>query len=499
MAHEVFISHSSKDKPLADAVCAGLESRGVRCWIAPRDVLPGISWSEAIVEAVEECSVFLLILTSNSNSSKQTINEVDIAVNHNKTIVPFRVEDFKPTGSMEYFLGNLHWLDALTPGLESHIIRLADYVQKILEVNKTKGQKASAMITEKEVTLETALPQKSKNASTNPIRKPKSIPGVIYGAAGGLVVLAVIAALLIMNQKKPAVQAAVNLPTVQQTMAEILVEPSATASPEPTIQATSQPTELPAVVEPSPTPTLSLGIGSTQVSEKDGMTQVYVPAGSFTMGSDLGQSDETPVHQVVLSAFWMDKTEVTNSMYAQCVRDQVCAKPLITASMTRATYYVNTEFADFPVIGITYPAAKTYCEWAGRRLPTEAEWEKAARGSEGNNYPWGNDNPSCSAANFQGCKGDTDKTGNHPNGASIYGALDMAGNVFEWVSDLYQQTYYETSPLVNPVGPEEGSFQIARGGAWDSNTNILRASNRTMMSANTNSNNVGFRCALKGE
>jgi formylglycine-generating enzyme required for sulfatase activity len=186
-------------------------------------------------------------------------------------------------------------------------------------------------------------------------------------------------------------------------------------------------------------------------------------------------------------------------MYAQCVRDQVCLKPLIVASSTRANYYSSTEFADYPVMGVTYVDAKSYCEWSGRRLPTEAEWEKAARGLESNNYPWGNANPSCSVTNFQGCVGDTEKAGSYEAGASAFGVLDMAGNVFEWVSDHYQQTYYETSPLVNPEGPSDGTNQIARGGAWNSNDNIIRAANRTQMDAISFSNNVGFRCALSGE
>ncbi len=499
MAHEVFISHSSKDKPFADAVCAGLESRGVRCWIAPRDVLPGISWSEAIVEAVEECSVFLLILTSNSNSSKQTINEVDIAVNHNKTIVPFRLEDFKPTGSMEYFLGNLHWLDALSPGLEDHIAKLAAYVLKILEVNKSKDQKSREPAPMKDVAATLIQPERKIESSRPVDKKRRSNMLKISGAIGALVVVGVIAAYLVFNQKKPAVQASLPSPTVEETTANVELQPSPTASLEPTVQATLQETALPVVVVSVPTPTEEPGIGIPITSGKDGMTQLYIPAGSFTMGSDFGQSDEMPVHQVVLSAFWIDKTEVTNAMYAQCVRDQACLKPLVVASSSRANYYSSSEFADYPVMGVTYTDAKAYCEWSGRRLPTEAEWEKAARGLEGNNYPWGNENPSCSTTNSLGCTGDTEKVGSIPAGASDFGVLDMTGNVFEWVSDFYQQTYYETSPLVNPAGPSEGTVQIARGGAWDSNANVIRVTNRTMMNANTKSNNVGFRCALSGE
>lgn len=125
---------------MADAVCAGLEARGIRCWIAPRDVLPGMEWTGAIVDAIASCKVFLLIFTDNSNQSTQTLKEVDFAVNHEKIIIPFRLADIKPTGSMEYYLGAIHWLDALTPPIEKHIGELANYIDRILQVSPGQPQ-----------------------------------------------------------------------------------------------------------------------------------------------------------------------------------------------------------------------------------------------------------------------------------------------------------------------------------------------------------------------
>jgi hypothetical protein len=132
MAHDVFISHSSKDKVMADAICAGLESRGIRCWIAPRDVQPGEEWTKAIVDAVTGCKVFLLVFTTNSNSSSQIVKEVDCATRDQKTIIPFRIEDIDPTGSMKYYLGSLHWLDALTTPIDNEINHLGDYIEHII-------------------------------------------------------------------------------------------------------------------------------------------------------------------------------------------------------------------------------------------------------------------------------------------------------------------------------------------------------------------------------
>ena len=397
MAYDVFISHSTKDKPYADAVCANLEARGIRCWIAPRDVLPGISWTEAIVTAVEESSVFLLILTTNSNNSKQTIKEVDCAVNHNKTIIPFRLEDIKPTGSMEYFLGNLHWLDALTPHLEEHIQKLGDYILKIIEASKTKDQKSSEpVLVTPEFDQEPVITKSKETTKTQPEKaKPFNWLRVAL-VAGVLVIAGIVTTVFLLNGKKPAVTADSPTAVVVQTSTASAVAPTATPTQEPNSTQTPAATALPAVVEPTATPTEALGIGSTHTSVKDGMTQVYVPAGVFTMGSEFGQSDEKPVNQVELSAFWIDTTEVTNGMYNKCVRDGVCTKPLHLSSATIPDYYTNSKYADFPVIQVSYVDANKYCEWAGRRLPTEAEWEKAARGTDANNYPWGNTTPSCS-------------------------------------------------------------------------------------------------------
>jgi hypothetical protein len=132
MAHDVFISHSSKDKQIADAMCNKLESSGIRCWMAPRDIWPGRKWSEAIVQAIEESSLLLLIFSTNSNSSDHIEREIEIAANKRKPILPFRVEDVRPSGALEFFLGTPHWLDALTPPLEQHLNQLVVSVKRLL-------------------------------------------------------------------------------------------------------------------------------------------------------------------------------------------------------------------------------------------------------------------------------------------------------------------------------------------------------------------------------
>ena len=188
---------------------------------------------------------------------------------------------------------------------------------------------------------------------------------------------------------------------------------------------------------------------TTMVSEKDDMVLVYVPEGDFLMGSnDTEIHDAQPQHTVYLDAFWIDQTEVTNGMYEKCVEAGACEPPSKTMSKTRDSYYGNSQYADYPVIFIDFYSAETYCEWVERRLPTEAEWEKAARGTDGQEYPWGEGIDS-SLANYGDNVGDTTEVGSYPDGASPYGALDMAGNVEELVADRYEKDYYSSSPDAN--------------------------------------------------
>jgi formylglycine-generating enzyme required for sulfatase activity len=230
------------------------------------------------------------------------------------------------------------------------------------------------------------------------------------------------------------------------------------------------------------------------VSEKDGMVMVYVLAGEFEMGGEGGKDDEKPVHAVYLDAYWIDQTEVTNVTYAKCVDTGVCNPPSSTNSNTRDNYYGNSEFDDYPVIYVSWNDVVVYCDWAGRRLPTEAEWEKAARGTDERVYPWG-DMIDESYANYSRNIGDTTAVGSYEKGSSFYGAYDMAGNVWEWVSDWYSENYYSTSPLSNPMGPNSGTYRVLRGGTWRSDGNGLRASIRFWNSPSLVDDYYGFRCA----
>ena len=274
-------------------------------------------------------------------------------------------------------------------------------------------------------------------------------------------------------------------PTITQT-------PSQTATRTSTRTITFTPTF-------TSTDTPTLAPGATQVSEKDGMVMVYVPTGDFSMGFNDGGTDEKPAHMVSLDAYWIDRTEVTNGMYALCVQAGTCRPPKSLSSRTRSDYYGNSQYADYPVIQVDWNSARTYCLWAGRRLPTEAEWEKAARGTDGRGYPWGNTTATCSRANywdfFSACVGDTSAVGSYPSGASPYGALDMAGNVWEWVADWYGETYYVNSPSSNPQGPVSGTYRILRGGSWYFDGARASSTYRYRYSPDLRGDSIGFRCA----
>lgn len=262
----------------------------------------------------------------------------------------------------------------------------------------------------------------------------------------------------------------------------------------------------------SQTPSADSGIDRKKTNKKDDMEMVFVPAGEFTMGSTLQNAvaecekypdsdcrtsfyeDEEPVHTVYLDGFWIYKTEVTNAMYEKCVNSGNCTAPRRSRSATRDSYYGNSEFDDFPVVYVDWYEAQEYCQWAGGRLPTEAEWEKAARGTDAYTYPWGNSAPNDLLANYRSDPGDTVAVDSYPDGASPYGALNMAGNVYEWTADWYGP--YSSEYQSNPAGPVTGTQKVIRGGSWYYIEAWIRTTKRNYQSPEDDFYNVGFRCVM---
>lgn len=275
---------------------------------------------------------------------------------------------------------------------------------------------------------------------------------------------------------------------------------------------------------------------------------VYVPEGEFTMGmdadfaleicqryySDCSRSlftDEEPIHSVYLDAYWIDQTEVTNNMFENFVNQTGYQTD---AEKTGASYVFNPgsgtwestqdanwkyphgpdssllNLGEHPVVHVSWNDAQTYCEWVGRRLPTEAEWEKAASGMDAHIYPWGDQPPAGNLLNFADVNLNVDwavrsvddgyqftaPVGSYSTGASPYGVLDMAGNVWEWVADWYSETYYGSSPSSNPTGPASGLERGLRGGSWNVVVSFVRSAFRNGSNPDNGGDDVGFRCVL---
>jgi formylglycine-generating enzyme required for sulfatase activity len=233
----------------------------------------------------------------------------------------------------------------------------------------------------------------------------------------------------------------------------------------------------------------------------DGM--VAVPAGNFWMGCNEAidpecAADEHPYHEVFLVAFAIDRYEVTAGQYQECVEAGGCSA---LPELDVIDQPCRTEPADLAAHCLTWSSAEEFCEWRGARLPTEAEWEKAARGDDGRVYPWGNDEPTCTLAVMSGCQDDeVVAVGTKPAGASPYGAADMAGNAFEWVADWYGSAYYLESPAENPLGPDTGTRKVFRSSGRAYSGGALRTSYRgndfQVTTPGTVSYLMGVRCAM---
>jgi serine/threonine-protein kinase len=314
------------------------------------------------------------------------------------------------------------------------------------------------------------------------VSPPRSYPWRwVAGAAGLILVMCVVLAIALWPEIFPDPD-----PTAEPTE-ELTEEPTEEPTQEPTEPPTEEPIEEPRLL----------------IREADGMVMVFVPGGTFQMGSTDAETNEYPPHSVSLDNFWIDRTEVTNAQYALCVAADACEE---------SRYADDSSFngGNYPVVGVFWGDAAAYCAWAGGRLLTEAEWEYAARGTEASIYPWG-DTFDGTRLNYcdANCPYDhnrdndyddgyerTAPVGTYESGASWVGALDMAGNVWEWVADWYDDNYYETSPSDNPAGPESGEYRVLRGGGWGNGEWVFRTAYRSMYDPMKRYYYFGFRCAV---
>ncbi len=388
----------------------------------------------------------------------------------------------------------------------------AAFPQQVEWIEKDRANRANA------AAYQPAAPtQETVSAQGTPVR----LPWRWIGGIGSVAILGLALVMLIIwslwnlpgddrmspTQTALALQAA---PTSDvPTLSAFVLPPTWTPIPSPS------PTSTPTT---SPTPTFTPTDLPQRIVDDDGIEMKLIPSGEFQMGGSTDFAfaeclkdwsgcernwftNEEPMHTVSLDAYYIDIYEVTNAVYARCVAAGVCSEPAGgAASYSRNNYYGNPNFDDYPVVFVTWGQAQEFCTWRGARLPTEAEWEKAARGGlDGKAYPWGDSPPDCERANYSGgtdnCIGDTTAVGSYP--PNRYGLFDMAGNVWEWVLDWYGEDYYSNSPSKNPQGPQSGESRIGRGGAWsDMVAGNLRVSRRNNWNTDTDAyDSYGFRCA----
>jgi len=370
--------------------------------------------------------------------------------------------------------------------------------------------------------LQGVLPPSPPRSVLHPVPR-QGLPAWSLWLAGAIIVGLVIVLLLTLNKQIPT-QTVVTVVATAPIVRVVTSAPVVAGTLAPTLAPMPNFTPVP-TNKPTDVSETALGIGSTRVSEKDSMVQVCVPAGEFSMGSSDGDKyaggDEKPQHTVYLDAFWIDRTEVINAMFKRFVAAtgyRTEAEKSGIGRVFNGEEWIETTGADwqhpggpttnilgldnYPVLQVSWNDAQAYCQWAGRKLPTEAQWEKAARGIDGQIYPWGNQMATCDFAVMNdgtgnGCgKGSVAwPVGSRPQGASPYGAWDMAGNLWEWVADWYDKSYYASSPSKNPPGPSSGQSRVLRGGGWNNFAPYVRVTNRLAVEPYYRDDNNGFRCA----
>ncbi len=356
--------------------------------------------------------------------------------------------------------------------------------------NLLAGKKVSASTINTEQLREqmTGRVEGQPTPTTFPGRKRWTLPAIAIAVIGTLVLLGAIGGCWLLYTN-PGILSIGAPPTQQALPSPSAIPPSPTAiPPTETNQPTSEPTFTPLPAE-TPFP--------DEIEDSKKVPMRFIPAGEFTMGSDeTGDAASRPSHTVYVEAFYIDKYEVTNEMYDACAYAVECRRSRSSGSVTRSTYYNNPVFANYPVLYVDWSMAVAYCEWRGARLPTEAEWEKAARGTDERIYPWGTPIIDCSYANLAGCVGDTTPVDQYDKSQSPYGVYGMAGNVWEWTSTLFK--FYPYSAADGREDLTKSGKRIARGGSWHTfggNAGNARADTRFSLDPGYYGAYVGFRCA----
>jgi len=458
----IFLSYSRKDLGFVEKLAKDLQQVGYDVWYDLTDLSGGDRWAKEIQAAIDRCDAFVTVISPNSIASDWVEKEFLYASNAKKNIVPV----LYVTSKLPLWLLNMHYINIQGRNYEKNF----PFILAAIE----------------DVEQPVVLPEPVRGL---PVLSPMWIGGIAGGVVLVLSAIFGLRALLASPDRTPEV-----------TVTMISIASFSTFTPAPATEASIPSPMVTAgpATEVVVTPTLA-----SAITDSKGTEMLLIPAGSFYMGSEQGAPSEEPIHVVGLEAFYIDTYEVTNAQYKGCVDDLVCDLP------TNRRAYLNTSFRDHPVVYVNWDMANAYCEWRGARLPTEAEWEKTARGDALLEYPWGNqfDGTSVNFCDFN-CPldsaekryddgyGNTAPVGSYEEGKSPYGVYDMAGNVQEWVADWFHESYYTDSPKRTPPGPDTGTFRVLRGGSWVNNLNSVRTFTRDFLKPDEVYSYVGFRCVV---
>ena len=506
----IFLCHSSKDNAIARELYYQLDAEGwMDVWFIEARLFPSQNWGLEIRKGVENADVVIALLSKNFHTEEETdypswrfVFDVLLARQNAKNLViPLLLDDTNLTldlqtwQSIDYFPKNQRKsiFQKLLASLKAYARQLGLSMDRRLPSSAPeKGMQWTPSLWKQLDAEDFEIETESKHSDSRLTRSLQRLRRKLFSGFNNLFVwIAALGTLLLLSVCGLTIHYLVRGGSTNSFTAPIISR----------------------ALTPVPLPTPTLGVGTVRISPKDGMRMVYVPEGEFRMGSNDHQDDEKPVHNVYLDAFWIDQYEVTNGMYAKCVEAKICGLPF-PAEMSIMFSISNEEFLLYrpgdskffdqlttdpnffsqPVTNVPWDFANAYCHWVDRRLPTEAEWEKAARGVDRRTYPWGEE-VDCTKANLYSCAGNPSRVGSFEDGQSPYGAYDMAGNAMEWVADWYGRSYYQESPYENPLGPKSGLYRVYRGGSWGSEEAASRTTNRPGYVANLPLKYIGFRCA----